>query len=138
MSGVSHRRATWTKRTAQLVACGLLAASASLAVASTAIAAARATVTICHSTGSNNNPYVTNHPAADGDVGGHDGHTGPLWSPGAATWGDIIPSFTYIDKNGVQQTYPGRNNTGFGAQILANNCNIPPVALDIDKKGTQS
>src|SRR4051812_45774254 len=40
MSGVSHRRGTWTKRTAQLAACGLLAASASLAVASTAIAAA--------------------------------------------------------------------------------------------------
>src|SRR3954463_263745 len=40
MSGMSHRRAPWTKRTAQLAACGLLAASASLAVASTALAAA--------------------------------------------------------------------------------------------------
>lgn len=53
-------------------------------------------ITICHATGSNSNPYVTNQPDKSGDVDGHDGHNGPIWFSGITTmWGDIIPPFDY-------------------------------------------
>src|SRR3954449_12212574 len=40
MSGLSRGRRTWTKRVAKIAACGLLAASASMAVAGVAVAGA--------------------------------------------------------------------------------------------------
>lgn len=50
-------------------------------------------VTICHSTGSASNPYVSNQPSKSADVQGHDGHDGGVYP--ADPWGDIIPPFSY-------------------------------------------
>lgn len=81
------------------------------------------TVTICHATSSNANPYVVNHPSKDGDVGGHDGHNGPIWFDGITVdWGDIIPPFDY----GSHSHYPGKNWTDQGQAIFNNGCKIPP------------
>jgi hypothetical protein len=46
--------------------------------------------------------------------GGHENHGG-----------DIIPAFTYIDKNDVTHTYLGKNLGGNGAATLANGCVTP-------------
>lgn len=79
------------------------------------------TVTICHSTGSDSNPYVTNNPSADGDVSGHDDHDGPIWFDGIQVeWGDIIPPFDYDGGS-----YPGKNWTAEGQAIYNNDCNMP-------------
>jgi hypothetical protein len=82
-------------------------------------------VSICHSTGSQQNPYVINEPDASGDVQGHAGHTGPVWTPGASSWGDIIPPFTYSGG-----TFAGLNWTAQGQAIYANDCepvDTPPT-----------
>ncbi|MBT2518030.1 LPXTG cell wall anchor domain-containing protein [Streptomyces sp. ISL-90] len=81
-------------------------------------------VEICHSTGSHQNPYVINEPAADGDVSGHADHDGPIWFPGIEEeWGDIIPPFTYDGGS-----FPGLNWSAEGQAIFANDCKIPPPA----------
>lgn len=80
-------------------------------------------VTLCHATASPTNPF--NLLTVDDDAvfkQGHDQHQND---------GDIIPSFTYWDKDG-QHTFPGQNlNTlyGWGAtgsEVLAAGCVIPP------------
>lgn len=80
-------------------------------------------VTLCHATASQTNPF--NLITVDDDAvfkQGHDQHQNN---------GDIIPSFTYWDKNG-QHTYPGQNLTmlygwgATGAEVLAAGCVIPP------------
>jgi hypothetical protein len=78
-------------------------------------------VDICHSTGAPNNPYVTNHPAKDGDVSGHAFHTGPIFpaTDAAGNWGDIIPEFDFDGQH-----FPGLNNTPEGLAILANDCKL--------------
>ncbi len=75
-------------------------------------------VTICHSTGSKSNPYISNSPSASGDVSGHDDHDGGVFP--ADPWGDIIPPFTYDGGS-----YPGKNWTTQGQAIWNNGCNIP-------------
>jgi hypothetical protein len=90
------------------------------------------TVTICHATASDANPYLelTVDIASSGDPqGGHAGDTGPIWSAGLKdkhlAWGDIIPAYMHGDFN-----YPGLNATPQGLAILAGHCTIqtPPVA----------
>jgi hypothetical protein len=109
----SARRLSW------LVVLGLV--SASLFLPSTAPAlGAQDTITICHATGSDSNPYVTNNPSKDGDVSGHADHTGPIWFDGIdEDWGDIIPPFEFPGGS-----FPGLNWPE-GQAILNNNCNIP-------------
>ena len=86
-----------------------------------AVAAPPDTVTICHATGSNSNPYVVHNPAKSGDVSGHDGHNGPVWFEGIGEeWGDIIPPFEYESGS-----YPGKNWTEAGQAFYNNSCNIP-------------
>jgi hypothetical protein len=78
-------------------------------------------VKICHATAAYNNPYVVNNPAADGDVSGHAGHTGPIFYPEITeTWGDIIPPFTYDGGS-----FPGLNWDADGQAIYENGCNLP-------------
>jgi len=53
-------------------------------------------VTICHSTSSNTNPYNKETPNVQNDgslVGGHLDHTGSVYP--TTGWGDIIPSYNY-------------------------------------------
>lgn len=103
-------------------------------------------VKICHSTGSESNPYVVNQPNKNGDVSGHDGHED-----------DIIPSFIYYewecpadisaytshshkdckwavkihgdwhyaDKVKITKNYPGKNWDEEGQAIWNNDCQIP-------------
>ncbi|MEZ4210428.1 MAG: SdrD B-like domain-containing protein [Patescibacteria group bacterium] len=80
-----------------------------------------AKVTICHATSSNVNPYNVQQPNATADVGGHDGHEGPIWFDGIQEdWGDIIPPFDYDGGS-----YPGKNWTEEGQAIYNLECNIP-------------
>jgi uncharacterized repeat protein (TIGR01451 family) len=74
-------------------------------------------VTICHATSSDTNPYVQDQVNADSIVGpnGHDTHPD-----------DIIPPFTYIDKNGHEQQYPGKNWDAGGQATWVNGCEVAP------------
>jgi hypothetical protein len=88
----------------------------------------RETITICHASASNTNPYITENPAKDGDVSGHADHTGPIWFDGiTVTWGDIIPAFTFDGGS-----FPGLNADALGLAILANGCN-PVGQLTVTK-----
>ena len=83
-------------------------------------------VRICHATSSNSNPYVSNEPAIanNGDLnGGHLDHTGPVYP--AKDWGDIIPPYNYVDKEGKPQTFPGYNWSPEGQAIYQNGCEPP-------------
>lgn len=99
-------------------------------------AAAPDKVTVCHSTGSDSNPYISNQPAKSADVGGHDGHDGPVWYEGiTGDWGDIIPPFEYLEGTTTVQ-YSGKNWTSEGQAIWENGCSIPSpktVWLEISK-----
>jgi hypothetical protein len=82
-------------------------------------------VTICHSTGADTNPYIVNTPniSSEGFVeGGHADHTGPIWTPGAEAWGDIIPAYYYEPAD---FHYDGLNWTAEGRAIWNNDCNTP-------------
>jgi hypothetical protein len=83
-------------------------------------------ITICHATSSNSNPYIVNTPNANGSVDGHDNHDGPIWPSvdSQGNWGDIIPPFSYNDNNQTLQ-YLGQNWDTTGQSIWNNNCNIP-------------
>jgi hypothetical protein len=90
--------------------------------------AAKDTVTICHATDSQTNPYVTEEPAKDGDVHGHADHTGPIWFEGISPkWGDIIPPFEFDGGS-----FPGLNASPLGLAIIANGCN-PVGQLTVTK-----
>ena len=71
-------------------------------------------VTICHATGSENNPYVKESPNANGDVSGHAGqsHQGGR---------DIIPPFTY-NEGDEEKSFPGQNWDANGQATFNNNC----------------
>jgi hypothetical protein len=81
-------------------------------------------VTLCHASSSASSPYQLITVAASA-LNGHDGHTGPVFDPATNhsgdKWGDIIPA---VDD------YPGQNNSGSGAEILANGCAIPTRPVD--------
>jgi hypothetical protein len=87
---------------------------------------------ICHADSSQKNPFVSESPDASSIVGGS-GH--------ASHPDDIIPPFYYI-VDGTTYFYPGMNmNTlygaGFtGAQVLANDCNIPTATGGITQTVT--
>ena len=96
-------------------------------------------VTICHATASDTNPYesitvtLVLHRDDDtlvaqpyeGDLNGHLGHTGPVWTKGIdGKWGDIIPPFTY-SKHGDTVKFDGYNWTTAGRAIFDNGCLIP-------------
>ena len=82
-------------------------------------------VDICHSSASNSNPYITNHPDADSiDFNGHDSHSGPVWYSGIANnaWGDIIPPFNLCsdkkqDYESTDTTKPCQKDIGNGNNI---------------------
>ena len=97
---------------------------------STVLAGDKTEITICHATGSHENPYVVNSPAinssgTDGGelAAGHNDHIGPIWFPGiTVTWGDIIPPYDYEP---LDFHYAGLNWTAEGQAIYENGCNIP-------------
>jgi uncharacterized repeat protein (TIGR01451 family) len=74
-------------------------------------------VTVCHATGSAGNPYVQlSDPVKQiFSENGHANHPD-----------DIIPPFDYIDDNGDQQHYPGKNWDATGQAIWNNGCEVPP------------
>jgi hypothetical protein len=83
------------------------------------------TVTICHRTASDSNPYVEDEVdvASILDAHGHGGHTGPVWvesHPKHEDWGDIVPAFDL----GPGEQFAGLNALD-GAAILAGRCAIP-------------
>jgi len=76
-------------------------------------------VRICHSTSSENNPYVSQNPNASGDINGHADHTGGVFPDDP--WGDIIPPFDF----GPGAQFDGLNWTAEGQAIYFNDCNVP-------------
>jgi hypothetical protein len=117
---IAQTRSRLGRRLAWLAVVGL-ATAALFAPSSTALAGQPDTIDICHSTGSDGNPYVVNSPSKDGDVSGHADHTGPVWFDGITVeWGDIIPPFTFDGGS-----FPGLNWTAEGQAIFENGCNIP-------------
>lgn len=90
-------------------------------------------VTFCHATSSSSNPYVTvtTDPASILRRG-HDHHTGPVWSPtlvARTSWGDVIPSFTWVDSHGTLHRYAGLNTDRL--DVIANGCVVPPIAVTV-------
>jgi LPXTG-motif cell wall-anchored protein len=82
-------------------------------------------VTLCHRTASHTNPYVVITVDVASVLGshGHDGHNGPVFTPGiSGKWGDIIPPFDY----GTQH-YAGKNWTAQGQSILDAGCVVASV-----------
>src|SRR4249919_3961531 len=96
-------------------------------------------VTICHRTDSNTNPYT--NPTVDisssGHLqGGHDTeHQGPLWNPSLKAqgieWGDIIPPYTFQPDDGPLFVYPGQNWPA-GQALFEDGC-VPDYSLTVDK-----
>jgi len=105
-----------------LLAAALLLVALAVVPAVTIAAEARTTqnpkqVRICHATSSETNPYVEQTPAIanNGDLqGGHLNHEN-----------DIIPSYQFVDENGEEQTYPGKNWGVDGQAIWQNRCERP-------------
>jgi hypothetical protein len=121
-----HINATWPpKGRARRTVLGIAAATAaagtvmvlSAAGGSSVAGADPNSVTLCHRTDSNTNPYVVITVSSRSiqhkifGPNGHGTHTGPVWNPTLKAqhikWGDIIPPFDY-GKNG-QSHYPGLN-----------------------------
>jgi LPXTG-motif cell wall-anchored protein len=97
-------------------------------------------ITLCHATNSDTNPYVVITVDSSSVITqGHDGHTGPIWNATLKDqkidWGDVIPSFTYVDKNDATRTYPGMNTDAL--VLIANECQFVTVQ-PIEPTVTQS
>lgn len=115
------RKVGWLS-VASMLALALLAPGAS------PVTATGQSVTICHRTGSNSNPYVTESPsvqsngATEGQLtGGHSNHLGPVWFAGiTGGWGDIIPPYFYAPTS---YSFPGLNWTAAGQAIYYSGCN---------------
>jgi uncharacterized repeat protein (TIGR01451 family) len=111
--------------------------------ASAAAPAPGDSVTICHATGSANNPYVqitvdVNGAGANA-LQAHLQHTGPIFDPltmkSGDTWGDIIPDHSDPPNN---TPITSLNWTAAGQAIWAARCKVPgavPGALSIQKTG---
>jgi hypothetical protein len=86
------------------------------------------TVTICHATSSDGNPYIVETPDKDGDVSGHADHTGPIWTSDLKDqhiqWGDIIPPFDFEGGS-----FPGLNWDAYGQATWNAGCvpTLPPT-----------
>ena len=82
-------------------------------------------ITICHRTDSETNPYVRKTvDASSTDLDGHEGHTGGLWyngHPKEPKWGDIIPP---TSDDGVIAVTP-MNWTAMGQAMWNNGCASP-------------
>jgi hypothetical protein len=90
-------------------------------LASAAPSASADTITICHATSSDTNPYIVENPDKSGDVSGHADHIGPIWTADLKdqhiSWGDIIPPFDFPGGH-----YDGLNWTAYGQATWANGC----------------
>lgn len=120
------------KKIISQILAGLTVFALVLSLASIAKATRSTTVTICHSTGSNSNPYIQQHPSASGDVDGHNDHNGGVFP--ADPWGDIIPPFDYDEEH-----YSGKNWNTAGQAIWENDCAVPTPPTDLCENvvGTQ-
>src|SRR3954452_8063067 len=117
-------------RRAALLLCGATVASGAVMLLSAVGATASAdpkvdsdSVTLCHSTSSQVNPYNLITVDAAGAFDGHLGHVGDVWHSGIDKkpgWGDIIPPFTY---KGVEYSL----NWPDGEASFDNDCAIPPA-----------
>ncbi|MEX2627429.1 MAG: hypothetical protein WD225_11140, partial [Ilumatobacteraceae bacterium] len=88
-------------------------------------------VEICHATAAPTNPYRLIEPAVEGVLDGHaDQHTGPVFAAGMdnGEWGDIIPSFTYVDDNGDVQEFDGLNWDEQGQDVFDADCAVDGLA----------
>ena len=127
MTAPKSQRRRFARRLSWLVAASMVA-TATFAPAT--FAGDKTEITICHGTGSQSNPYVTESPAINSSgafagelAGGHNGHVGPLWFPGITVeWGDIIPPYDYAPAD---FHFNGLNWTAAGQAIYNNGCNIP-------------
>ena len=86
-------------------------------------------VRICHATNAPDNPYISPDPAIGNNGDLYAGavisnHKGPVYP--AKDWGDIIPPYEYVDKNGETQVFPGYNWTDAGQAIWQHGCEVPP------------
>ncbi len=99
------------------------------------------TVRICHSTGSEVNPYVENYPDKSANVQGHDGHENDIippfdWYQCPSQWWKytsfnsvkpckmkILGFWKYADKE--LHSYPGKNWTTENQEIWNNGCQLP-------------
>lgn len=121
-------------RTVLLMLAALLPVVGLLVVSPTASATHNAQkVTFCHATSSRTNPYVsiTTDPASIIKVG-HDHHSGPVWSPTMGThasWGDVIPAFTWVDRSGRSHHYAGLNTDHL--DVVAAGCVVPPTQVEL-------
>jgi len=94
-------------------------------------------ITFCHATNSATNPYlkITTDPASI-IRRGHGGHEGPIFADGMTSgshWGDIIPPFDYVDKDGDPQTFPGLNWTAAGEALCLGGGINPEAMITVDK-----
>jgi hypothetical protein len=78
-------------------------------------------VTICHRTGSANNPYIVISPDVEGVVNGHFDHE----QTGNGLGGDIVPEFNYKGVVYSKNLSTDFGNGVTGAAILAAGCRIP-------------
>jgi uncharacterized repeat protein (TIGR01451 family) len=111
---------------------GIAAIVLTFGLANTTLAVGQS-VTICHGTNAETNPYIVESPAIDSSGylhGGHDGHVGPVWYPGAkaekVVWGDIIPPYDFDTGNGIFH-FPGLNWDAAGQAIYNAGCAIVPA-----------
>lgn len=74
-------------------------------------------ITLCHATGNVNNPYSL-VSVGKGSALKHTRHTGPIYTPGATEWGDIIPWFSYKGTDFMGLNWPE------GEAIVAAGCVI--------------
>ncbi|MFN8025859.1 MAG: DUF5979 domain-containing protein [Acidimicrobiia bacterium] len=124
------KRSRFVPRALGIVAVAGLSFGMLAGVASSAEVTPVDKVTICHRTNANNNPYVVITPDVAGVLDGHAAqHTGPVWDATLKAqhikWGDIIPAFWYLDKQGNLQHFDGQNIPA-GQSILDNGCSTTP------------
>ncbi len=75
-------------------------------------------ITICHATSSDKNPLVVIEPSVRGVLDGHEDHEN-----------DVIPAFTYVDKDGKPQSFSGKN--------VGKPCDVKIVDVCLDMTGDQ-
>lgn len=93
-------------------AVAVLALSPTVAAADNGNSNSGNSVTICHATGSQTNPYEEISPNANGVISGHVNHQDTK---------DIIPPFDYNDQ-GTTKHFAGQNYDVNGQAILKNHC----------------